>query len=156
MSKSLCCDFSYPFAEALGAEVIFLLALVADDYFRRTGTTEVWALSTSGTLLAALLLLKPLLCYIGFGSMAAASPVCVYVALCVISVSFSPLLRMVCCFCTASRCLTISLAFSSVRLGSIWRCSGKELSWIFQLLGNHGSFCLAGFLIDSWLPGCTD
>ena len=83
MSKSLCCDFSYPFAEALGAEVTFLLALVADDYFRRTGTMEEWALSTSGTLLAALLLLllKPQLCYIGFGSMAAASPICVYVAL---------------------------------------------------------------------------
>ena len=82
MSKSLCCDFSYPFAEALGAGVTFLLALVADDYFCRTGTMEVWALSTSGTLLAALLLLlKPLLCYIGFGSMAAASPICVYVAL---------------------------------------------------------------------------
>ena len=47
MSKSLCCDFSYPFAEALGAGVTFLLALVADGYFRRTGTTEVWALSTS-------------------------------------------------------------------------------------------------------------
>ena len=53
----LCCNFSYPFAEALGTVVTFLLAFMADSFFCRW----VWALSTPGTLLAELLL-RSLLC----------------------------------------------------------------------------------------------
>ena len=69
------CDFSYPFAEALGTVVTFLLAFMADGFFCRTGATRVWALSTPGTLL-----LGPPLCCTCFVSVAAASPVGVDVA----------------------------------------------------------------------------
>ena len=63
---------------SLGSVVTFILAFMADGFFCRTGATRVWALSTPGTILAALLL-EPLLCCTCFGSVAAASPVRVYI-----------------------------------------------------------------------------
>ena len=75
----VCCDFCYTFAEALSAVVASFLALVADGFLRRAGSTQVWASSTSGALLAALLRWPLLWGCICFGSVSAPL-VCVNVA----------------------------------------------------------------------------